>query len=161
MKRAVVLMLAVVCCIAVKAVLAEEGTPVRRELGFGVYVGDVAGLNFKFWISRRHALDFLLVWQGQERTYFHFDYIKHIYGKIQKGDISGEVPYYYGIGLRGDKIFAGGGNTSSGLRFVLGFNYLFKDMPADIFMEIAPTAMLEPQVTGILSVGMGARYYLD
>ena len=153
LKKLIVLLLVV--SVLPAAVPAKEG----HKFGIGIAVGNPTGVDFKFWFNRRRAFDLALQWKSDVQTYFHINYLFHDYKFVPKKGLSGDVPVYYGAGIH--VLDAANVPAETGIRLVMGIDYLFDEMPVDIYAEIVPTVIIQPNAGGMLAVCMGARYYFE
>ncbi len=143
------------------ALLAENETANKAgNLGLGAYNGGGLknGISAKYWLDEENAVDAVLSFASgdYEYTYFHADYLVHRFGLVNVED--GKVPLYFGLGLfteDDDKI------ATSGFRVPVGFSYLLKDAPLDIYIEVAPT-VVSGDINGFyIAGGFGFRYYFE
>ena len=142
-------------------VISAEAKDRRKSFGMGICVGDPVGMNCKYWFTENKAFDISLAWRGNDQIYFHINYLVHNFKSIAKGSLTGEMPLYHGVGVRADRIIQGQGDLSMGIRGVIGVNYLFEEMTGDIFAELVPTLIIEPDTTMMICACIGARYYFD
>jgi len=113
-------------------------TPGGGNFGLGLELGDPGGWGIagKIWIDRRNAFQ-PVVELGERSTILQLDYVWHDFDLIHLRSTSGEMPFYIGIGgylrLAGDADIA--------VRAPVGLSYIFnkKDVPLDIFLQVAPT----------------------
>lgn len=139
-----------------------------RKFGLGVIVGEPTGISAKLWTSNQNALAFGLGWSVEgyrfngfdsdydevNRTHIHVDYLWHSFYAISS---SGQFPFFYGIGAR-----INSGPEYSGtfaVRGVLGIEWLPRDTPIDIFIEVVPTLNLVSSTGFGIDAGIGARYF--
>jgi len=149
--------------LALAGTLAVTGTAAAQERGFGlgVIVGEPTGLSGKLWQSRSTALDFGAAWSfvNESAFHLHFDILVHRFDLIQVE--SGKLPLYYGLGARVK--FAeddhGDQDTSVGIRFPVGLDYLFAGEPLDLFVEIVPILDIAPETDVSLNASVGFRYW--
>jgi len=144
-------------------------TMAEERLGVGVMLGEPTGLSVKKWMSGDRAVDAGIGWSFSENAslQLHSDYLIHKFGVLTNEGYKVQSPIYYGIGGR-FKLKEGSDGSGRndddplvGIRFPLGINYLFKDSPFDIFVEIVPILDLLPEADFDYNVGVGARYYFD
>lgn len=143
-------------------VMAGAGGAAAQQQGFGlgVIVGEPTGLSGKLWQSRSTALDFGAAWSfaGDSAFHLHFDFLVHRFDVIRVD--SGKLPLYYGVGARVK--FAednGDQNTSVGIRFPVGLDYLFAKEPLDLFVEVVPILDIAPETDVSLNASLGFRYW--
>jgi hypothetical protein len=137
-----------------------------RKFGLGVIVGEPTGLSAKLWLSHTNALAFGLGWSVEgyringfdkeydnvTRTHIHVDYLWHSYSAINS-----QFPLFYGIGGRINT-----GPQYSGtfaVRCVLGIEWLPRDTPIDVFIEVVPSLQLVNSTGFGIDAGIGARYF--
>ncbi|MBL1214215.1 MAG: hypothetical protein D8M61_12800 [Ignavibacteriae bacterium] len=121
--------------------------------------GDPTGFSVKAWLSDNQALDFGLGYSfipEANKISLHADYIFHLDG-IEYTD--GKIPIYYGFGAR--LRFRDSESGSFGARGVIGMLYYFKQVPVDLFFEIAPVFQLLPKTALHFDAALGARYYFN
>ncbi|MBE0460536.1 MAG: hypothetical protein IBX60_02745 [Candidatus Aminicenantes bacterium] len=129
----------------------------EKGIGFGVILGEPTGVSFKGWTGYKTAIDGAAAWSfGNESSWhFHADYLFHNrnFLKTKKGNLL----VYYGIGgrIKGEK------KSRVGLRFPIGFSYLFEKAPFDIFFELGPLLDLVPSTEFGITGGIGIRYYFE
>ncbi|MFA6540760.1 MAG: hypothetical protein WCT99_04095 [Bacteroidota bacterium] len=149
--------------IAVQGASAQQG-----PFGLGVIIGEPTGISAKLWTSSATAFDFGLGWSvggdrignyngyynGESRVHFHMDYLWHSFEAIQSEE---RFPLYYGIGGR---VNSGGGyNSSVAIRGVFGIEWLPKETPIDIFLELVPSLQLTSSTGFGIDAGFGVRYF--
>ena len=130
-----------------------------KGIGVGIILGEPTGLNFKHWIDDNNAISGALAYSfaGELNSFaFHIDYLYHIKQLIKSEN---EIPFYYGFGGR---VRASNKDVPAfGVRGIAGLAYYLKDVPVDIFFEIAPVFELIPSTKLDIDVGVGARYYFN
>ncbi len=151
------------CCLffAIQNAVAQQG-----GFGLGIIIGEPTGISAKLWTSQETAFDFGLGWSiegdrinnryynGTSRVHFHMDYLWHSFHAIHSSE---RFPLYYGIGGR---INSGAGyNSSVAVRGVLGIEWLPRETPIDVFLELVPMLQLTSSSGFGLDAGIGARYY--
>jgi hypothetical protein len=143
-----------------------QAQPVEKgSLGVGLILGEPTGVAAKLYLADDTAIagavGFAFIDGG---LHLHADYLLHPW-VLEDADIF-VLPAYVGGGLRLLNEDRGGGNDvfHLGLRGVGGMLFDFKEIPIDVFVEIA--AVLDYAFTdedggpGIgLNAGVGARYY--
>lgn len=136
---------------------AEIGSAPDSGFGAGIMLGEPSGLNLKYWVSEKAAIDGVVGWSFADDTNFHMhaDYLYHLFELIPVE--TGRLPLYFGGGIRyklrdkKDDLF--------GFRGVVGVSYMFEDLPIDIFGEAGPLIDVVPDVKAHFSVGIGARFW--
>jgi len=134
-----------------------------QDSGFGVgaILGSPTGVSFKVWASKTSAFDAAVTWSfyNNGSINFHFDYLWHKFNLIPVDE--GKFPLYIGVGPK----FGFSTDIELGAQFELGFrvpvgvDYIFKSVPIDIFVEVAPSLMVLPETVFRLDGGLGARYF--
>lgn len=129
----------------------------QARFGLGLIVGEPTGVNAKYFIDRHNAIDAGFGWSltGDHDFHLYGDYLYHVYSLIHTD--SGEAPFYFGVGgrvlIRDDK------DNKAGIRIPVGLNYIFNNLPIDVFCEIVPILNVSPDTEFDLEGGVGARYY--
>lgn len=123
--------------------------------GAGVMFGTQTGLSLKMWTGETTAVAAGMSWSFAEQGYFniHADMLLHRFNLIPVND--GKLPVYFGLGLK----LGFGNDIHMGIRVPIGLNYMFDEVPIDIFVEVAPGLQLTPATAFALDGGLGARYY--
>jgi len=131
-----------------------------RKFGLGLVAGEPSGLSWKYWQGSTNAFDGTLAWSFLDAGYFraNADYLWHNYKVVEVEQ--GKMPLYYGVGatLWGGHFHDRDG-ANLGIRGVVGLEYIFRNAPFDLFLELAPTLDLAPATGLWLQGGLGARYY--
>lgn len=122
------------------------------NFGLGVMLGEPTGVSVKSWNSERTAFDIGGAWSlGRgEALHLHADFLWHSWF-----DDTEELAFYYGIG--GRVIFTD--DAHAGVRVPFGLNYVFRNVPFDLFVEAAPILDLTPDVEFAGNGALGIRYY--
>jgi hypothetical protein len=154
------------------AICAETG-----KLGLGVMVGQPTGVNVKYWLTDKTAIDGGLGLRygyhdrhfcdddyyrrhgyypndcsdRESRLQIHADYLWHF---DLPANLPGRLPFNVGVGARIVTPY-----TEFGMRIPLGVSYLFDNIPLDVFCELAPVIQLAPFSGLDLDGGVGARFY--
>ncbi len=126
-----------------------------RGFGLGIMIGEPTGINGKYWLSERNAIDGGVAWSFRHPGFFHlhFDYLFHFPNGINAPP---QLSWYLGPGAR---MAARTGEGIIGIRFVGGMLYWLKDAPIDFFLEVAPIVDLAPETEFTANAGLGARFY--
>ncbi len=132
------------------------------EVGLGVIVGDPTGISAKHWLGqdkKKQAIDCAISWSAGSSSdfYFHSDWLKHKYNLVKVKDLTGKLPVYYGCGIK----LSSGEETTLGIRVPLGAEYIFAEIPFDLFVEAAPVINLTPSFEIDLNAGIGVRMFFD
>lgn len=141
---------------------AEKGT-----FGIGLVLGEPTGVAAKLYLTEDRAI------QGAVGSAFvggglqvHADYVWHPW--ILEDRDSFTLPAYIGPGLRAiyyDKGRDGDDYVAVGLRVVAGILFDFKELPLDVFVEVAGvgeygfSSAADGGVAAAINAGAGARYY--
>lgn len=145
--------------LAAIVLFAFQGHLVAQDHGFGagIIVGEPTGVSVKGWLSPTTAIDAGLAWSMVHETSFHVhaDYLIHAFHAFETEE---EIPLYYGIGGR-IKTGENGEDARFGVRMVIGVDYMFRDAPIDIFLEVAPILDLTPATELQMNAGLGARFW--
>jgi hypothetical protein len=137
--------------------LASNLTAQKNGFGAGIILGDPTGLSAKAWLDKTNAVDFGLGYSfipSDKKISLHADFLFHLDGIKYT---HGRIPIYYGFGAR--LRFRESVSGSFGARGVIGALHYFKEVPVDLFFEIAPVFQLLPKTALHFDVGIGARYY--
>ncbi len=161
MKKLVVLMLMLFVISSVAQAAPKKRSSSRSSsgsyggsgnVGVGVIVGSISGLNIRILGGGQSAINFDLAWDSHDNLFIAGDYIINNKKPIQS--LNG-FPIYYGLGLKA--------STSDyfGARFILGTNFRLTDISRnlELFLEIAPGIQLAPSTDPDLDLGLGLRYY--
>lgn len=125
-------------------------------IGLGAVVGKPTGLSAKVWQGRTNAFDFSAGWSlSGNHIDITGDYVWHNYKLIPVS--RGQFPVYYGMG--GAVGIGEGPGIGMGIRIVGGLEYLFPDAPLDLFLEVAPIAVIFPDAGIDLHAGLGMRFF--
>ncbi len=154
------------------AAVAEELTDSSVEkgsLGVGLIIGEPTGVAAKLYLQDdqavQAALGFAFVSGG---FHVHADYVFHPWILEEREDFT--IPAYVGPGVRVMQHGAGRDGDSDfrvGPRAVAGLLFDFKEIPLDVFVEVAGIIEYrfgseDPDIAGVgfaLNGGIGARYY--
>ena len=154
--------------VTVAAPVTAAAQPAEKgNLGLGLIIGEPTGLAAKLYLDDDNAI------QGAVGGAFvggglhvHADYLWHPW--ILEDRDSFTLPVYVGPGLRAiyyDKGRDGDDFVALGPRVVGGLVFDFKEIPLDVFVEVAGVleyGFIEGDEGGIglaINAGAGARYY--
>jgi len=124
------------------------GFEANKTFGLGLELGEPTGLNGKYFVSPKAALDFGVGYIY--RNYYYSDGL-HLYGDFLFHPTSlvhadaFELPFYIGGGLRYwafDYCVNGACTSDSsaiGIRIPIGISFDFNNVPLDIFIQVVPT----------------------
>ncbi len=131
----------------------------KSGLGLGVMLGEPSGLSGKYWISENNALDFAIgagFLGNNSGISLHADYLYHVNDLLKWKYKS---TFYYGFGLR--MRLPSNSPSAIGVRGVAGIVMLVRDLPIDVFFELAPSFRLLPTTGLDLDIAIGGRYYFN
>ena len=128
--------------------------------GLGVAIGAPTGLHGRFWLSQFSAVQFSVGGDnGKNRSLSgSLDYIVRLHS-FQHVDGEYTIPVYAGAGARIGTEIWGDLELSFGPRAVGGIAVFVKDMPLDIFFEIAPAIYFIENAGWSIDGQIGAHYY--
>ncbi|HRC54856.1 MAG TPA: hypothetical protein PKU97_02985 [Kofleriaceae bacterium] len=138
----------------------EKGT-----IGLGLYIGEPTGVAAKLYLEDDRALQgaFGFAFAG-DGFQVHADYVFHPYILQDKDAFT--MPVYVGPGLRFIQYRAGRDGdqyVAVGVRGVAGMLFDFKELPLDVFVEVAGVVeygFADSAGFGVtINAGAGARYY--
>jgi hypothetical protein len=133
--------------------------------GVGVILGNPTGLSAKAYLAQAHAIDAAVgaAFFHGSGLHIHADYLWH--PVVLASDEAFTLPLYIGIG--GRMLFRGregreGDKLHLGPRVPIGFLFDFKQIPLDVFVEVALIAdVIRTEGDDVIDVnaGIGVRYY--
>ena len=136
----------------------------KGTIGVGLVLGEPTGLAAKIYLKDDQAIQACAgsaVYGGGLQV--HADYVFHPWILTQRDTYV--MPVYLGPGLRAID-YRGGGHDNAfamGMRGVVGLLFDFKEIPLDVFVEVAGVLEYRFQndkgVHPALNLGLGARYY--
>jgi hypothetical protein len=125
-----------------------------HNIGVGLIIGEPTGFSAKTWVSSVDAVDAGVAWSMTNGWFHvHADYLRHFFEVIPVE--SGDLPLYVGIGAR----LGFGQDIVLGARVPLGINYIFDDLPLDVFLEVVPGILITPDTKFDMGGGIGVRYW--
>lgn len=148
------------------AVDGGEGRPAEKgTIGIGLILGEPTGICAKIYLKDDQAIQAAVgsafIGGGLQ---LHGDYVLHPW--ILQDRDSFVMPVYFGPGLRLVQYNAGRGAESHfaiGARAVIGMLFDFKDVPLDVFVEVAGVFEYDFKDSEgfelALNAGAGVRYY--
>jgi hypothetical protein len=148
------------------------GSSLKTEkFGAGFVLGDPTGLSGKLWMSKSTALDFGLAFSFNDYFLFFMDHLWHFPGALGRSSTFASQLYPYG-GVGGLLAVSTNSNlkdrhffrdrdsfTALGIRAPIGIEWLPSHPSLGIFIEIAPGIFIIPGTAGLITGGIGARYY--
>jgi hypothetical protein len=125
--------------------------------GVGISLGNPTGLNGKYWLDEKKAVDASLgVSLGVHSDFsMHSDYLFHQKDAFYFNDVH-PLDLYFGLGGRME--FAD--DIELGIRLPVGLVHEFKEENAELFFETAPIIEIFSKKGLELHLLFGARYYL-
>ena len=169
MRFAVSALVVALCCAAGAGTARAQADGVEKGVfGAGIIVGEPTGLSVKLYLDNDMAID------GAVGSAFiggglhvHGDVLWHPW--VLENRDTFVLPAYWGVGLRALNHGGGDGGDSDfhvGLRAVVGIVFDFKEIPIDVFGEVAGVGDIilgsEDDHGGVglgINAGLGARYY--
>lgn len=128
----------------------------KAEFSLGVVLGEPTGLSIKISQTKTLAHDIALNFNTADNyLYLSWDVLKYDYTKITSKELSGSFPIFYGLGLRAINV---NDELHLAIRFILGLEYIFSDIPFNIFVKLAPTINLVPHTRVGIAPAIGIRY---
>ncbi len=136
----------------------------KGVFGAGLIVGEPTGLSLKYYLSDDTAIDAAIggafIGRGVQ---VHADHLWHPW--ILENKPSFVLPAYAGVGAR--MLFRNGGGGDEdhiriGARFVAGVLFEFREVPLDVFVEVAGVTdyRTKGDAFGVdINLGAGVRYY--
>ena len=154
-KGLIVLIICVFGCLHAETLIAQANTGNGGNFGIGAMFGEPAGLSIKNWTGESSAINIGAAWSlagRNEAIHLHADFLYHSWFT----DIGrGQLAFYYGLG--GRVIFAD--DQTAGVRIPLGLNYVFENIPFDLFVEAVPIFDVAPDTKFAGNGAFGLRYY--
>lgn len=145
---------------------ASEGRPAEKgTIGVGLILGEPTGICAKIYLQDDQAVQLAVgsAFLGGGLQ-LHGDYVFHPW--ILQDRDSFVLPVYFGPGVRAVQYNAGRGADSHfaiGVRGVIGMLFDFKDVPLDVFVEVAGVFEYDFKDSEgfevALNAGAGVRYY--
>jgi len=131
-----------------------------KRFGIGMILGQPTGFTTKFWFLEYNSFNTAFAWSLFESDsvksfYVHLDHAFYYYGLFDIA--SGSLPLSVGVGLSAE--FRTNESTLIGFRVPVGLTYIFKDIPIEIFGEIAPVINIYPNSNIKVVGGIGFRYF--
>lgn len=137
---------------------AQPGGYPDRRFGAGVVLGEPTGVSLKYWLDERSAVDGVVGWSfesSRDNLYLNANYLYHVFDDVAIG--RDRFAAYFGGGVRYQVMSRR--SDRFGIRGVAGVNYLFNDVPVDVFLEVGPILDLTPDTKLRFGAGIGARYW--
>ena len=146
------LVVLLICFLAMNVHAAE-----RKKFGIGVIIGEPTGITGKILIDDTNAIDMGAGWKtsGDNELHLYGDYLFHLYDVIEVP--KGMLPLYFGVGAR--IVFHEDDDDEIGIRFPVGIEYVFADVPLGAFVELVPVLDLTPDTEIDFEAGTGIRFF--
>lgn len=134
-----------------------QSVPQEKTFGAGLMVGEPTGASLKFWLSKVSAIDAVVGVKLDDDNDFaaHADYLYH-FNDVVVFDHSRFAAYFGGgpqfqVRNHQDDLFS--------IRAVVGLDYIFDDIPVDVFVEVGPLFDVSPDDDVSVTGGAGARFW--
>jgi hypothetical protein len=128
---------------------------VYSSFSLGISLGEPTGISLKIQ-QKKFVYDFATSFATEDKYfYLHCDFLKYDYEKITSKELTGKLPLFYGIGI---KVESAKEKNKIGVRFVGGIEYIFADIPFEIFFKIAPYIEIVPSTGVGIAPSIGIRY---
>lgn len=124
--------------------------------GLGISIGNPTGLNGKYWLDNKTAVDAGMAYSLGKNSNFslHSDYLLHKEGALFFNDVH-PLDLYYGVGGR----FEFADDIEVGVRIPVGLAHTIENGTADVFGEIAPIVDFVSKTGLEIHLLFGGRYY--
>lgn len=147
------------CSWLVCSALTVVAAPAAAQMpayGLGLVLGEPTGVSGKMWLNRYSAIDAVVGFSFARETAFNLQlsYLVHKYDVIDPD--GGVAPIYVGVGAR----LKTENEMRFGFRVPVGVEFIFDDVPMDLFFEAAPILDVAPEVTFSFSVAIGFRFFI-
>lgn len=131
-------------------------TIVHGEISLGIVLGEPSGISIKLLQHKKMAYDISCSFNTRnDYLLLNFDFLRYDYNKISSKELTGQIPICYGLGISIDQ---NRHDTYLGLRIIGGIEYLFADIPINIFAKIAPVVNIYPSTAVHIAPCIGVRY---
>jgi hypothetical protein len=126
-----------------------------RGLGIGIVLGEINGLSVKNWVSRDNAVQFDFNWDvNYGGLGFGAAYLIHNFNIIEADN--NLWPLYFGI--KGWAAMSSG-TANAGIQVPLGFAWIPRTAPIDIFVQFEPGISVIPDMHFAPGGGLGIRFW--
>ena len=126
----------------------------NKSSGIGIILGNPTGLSFKFLDTRSTHFNAALSWSFKKETDLHI-YTDYIFKRFNTVRFSPNFSMTPTMGI-GGRLKTNDGKL--GLRVPFGLSYNFKEIPFDLFLELAPTLDLVPATDFEIGAALAMRY---
>ena len=131
-----------------------------NSFGIGFILGDPSGFTAKFFISGNDAIDAGIGPSGRDGFYLYADYLRHFRNLFPVPELAVYVGAGAGLHEHDEESkHHEEDELSLEARPPLGIAYVFRQVPIEVFLELAPALELIPDIDFHLRGGLGARYY--
>ncbi len=143
----------------VLALSQADASSERGKVGIGVVLGAPTGFSIKYWESQRIAYQGSIGGMYNGGLMIGGDYLVH-----ENVFRNPQAPFYYGAGMfLGDAGFGGPAYSHSrvalGMRGVFGVDYVAREYPFDVAVELGPSLLLTPTVGMGVQLSVAFRFY--
>ncbi len=158
-----------ICSSCVSAVQAKDYA--NQGLGAGIVLGNPSALSAKLWINDKTAIDFAVAFSFSDYFLVHSNYLMHFPGFFKSSNpyVNQFTPY---LGFGGVFVIAQkerfsndgyvgkkSGEFGLGIRVPLGVEWIPREVPIGVFLEVAPGLAVAPATSSFIQGGLGIRYY--
>lgn len=136
---------------------AKTRSPHKR-FGVGVVVAGPTGLTAEYIYGKNKDIAASLGWNESS---FHLN-LDHHWNKKNWVKVDGVgINVYLGLGLRWINWQSRDSETASeiGLRVPFGIQHIFREVPIQIFFELAPAFVFVDHTGLVFDIALGARYF--
>jgi hypothetical protein len=140
--------------------------PQGKDWGFGIMVGDPAGITVKYWTKSENAFVFDLASSYFGSPRFSADYLWHFdafHSRIAKLYAGPGAALGFGKGhsfyYSDDGTLVRDNNAGLGVRGVFGVSIVPRDTPLDIFFEVGLLIGIAPDFGSAVDASLGIRFY--
>jgi len=132
----------------------------EKRFGAGIYLGEPVGATVKYWMNDRMAIDGAVGLSSHSHSslYVHGDVLWHKFDLFDISPAPGKLPLYFGVGAL-MRFRNHGEKDVLGVRVPVGVDYIFDNIPVDVFVELGPAIDVHPSFRGELTGGIGARFW--
>ena len=153
--RTLVIVLAALVLTSSQAVASSD----RGKVGIGVVLGAPTGFSIKYWENQRIAYQGSIGGMFNGGLMIGADCLLH-----QNVFRNSQAPFYYGGGMfLGDAGFGGPDYLHSrvalGIRAAFGVDYVSREYPFDVAVELGPSLLLTPSVGMGVQLSVAFRFY--
>ena len=137
---------------------AQAHAQAGETFGLGLILGDPNGLSFKTGLDGGLQIDGALgfsIFDDPEFLQVHADFLWQ--NQLKSFD-KAQMDWYFGVGPK-LAAFLDGGDIWLGARAPLGLDFLFTNVPLDLFVEIAAGLWIIQDVDFDLDAAVGLRYW--